>query len=71
MISLGNIRTTHIKNTAIELVKLFPDRFVPRNFEHNKASVQDLVEMNNKSLRNKIAGYVTRYLSNRTKSKEN
>jgi small subunit ribosomal protein S17e len=68
--NLGNIRTTHIKSTAIELVKIFPDRFVPKDFEKNKASVDDLVDMNNKYLRNKIAGYITRYLSNRKKSTE-
>ena len=66
--TLGNIRTTHIKNTAIELVKKFPDRFVPIDFEKNKAAVDDLVDMNNKYLRNKIAGYITRYLSTHKKS---
>jgi small subunit ribosomal protein S17e len=71
VISLGNIRQTHIKNTAIDLVKQFPDRFVPSDFEHNKVAVDNLVDTNNKYLRNKIAGYVTRYLSNRSKGKDN
>ena len=68
--TLGNIRTTHIKNTAIELVKKFPDRFVSHDFEKNKAAVDDLVDMDNKYLRNKIAGYVTRYMATHKKSVE-
>ena len=51
-------------------MKKFPDRFVPSDFEKNKAAVDDLVDINNKYLRNKIAGYATRYMATRKKSIE-
>ncbi|KAA0006962.1 MAG: 30S ribosomal protein S17e [Thermoplasmata archaeon] len=57
---MGNIRQTNIKNTAIELVELFKDQFSD-DFEHNKKKVEELTDITSKGLRNKIAGYVTRY----------
>jgi len=57
---VGNIRQTNIKNTAIELVELFKDQFSD-DFEHNKKKVEELTDITSKGLRNKIAGYVTRY----------
>jgi len=59
---VGNIRQTNIKNTAIELVELFKDQFSD-DFEHNKKKVEELTDITSKGLRNKIAGYVTRYYS--------
>ena len=59
---MGNIRQTNIKNTAIELVELFKDQFSD-DFEHNKKKVEELTDITSKGLRNKIAGYVTRYYS--------
>ncbi|HEC82009.1 MAG TPA: 30S ribosomal protein S17e [Thermoplasmatales archaeon] len=59
---MGNIRQTNIKNTAIELVELFRDQFSD-DFEHNKKKVEEFTDITSKGLRNKIAGYVTRYYS--------
>ena len=64
---LGNIRQTHIKNTAIELVKLYPDKFSSDNFQHNKEQVTELTVICSKLTRNKIAGYITRYLASQKK----
>lgn len=58
---LGNIRQTHIKNIAIQLVQKFPDQFKD-DFQHNKEKVEELTDVNNKLLRNRIAGYISRYL---------
>ncbi|HEX2022594.1 MAG TPA: 30S ribosomal protein S17e [Candidatus Thermoplasmatota archaeon] len=57
---MGNIRPTYIKRVAIELVERYPDRFTP-DFDHNKKAVGELADIQGKSMRNRIAGYVTRY----------
>ncbi len=60
MNGLGNIRPTYIKRVAIELVKLYPNEFTD-DFEHNKRKVDELTDVQYQRMRNKIAGYVTRY----------
>jgi len=60
VVALGNIRPTYIKRVAIELVKRFPDRFTA-DYELNKKLVQELTDVRYPEMRNKIAGYVTRY----------
>jgi small subunit ribosomal protein S17e len=57
---MGNIRPTYIKRIAIELVKRFPDQFTD-DYQHNKKLVGLLTDVQTESMRNKIAGYVTRY----------
>lgn len=57
---MGNIRQTYIKRVAIELVKRFPDRFTT-DFEHNKQMVAQLTDVSSVSMRNRIAGYATRF----------
>ena len=57
---MGNIRPTYIKRVAIELVRRFPDAFTG-DFEHNKAKVTELTDVGASVMRNRIAGYVTRY----------
>ncbi len=57
---MGSIRQTYIKRVAIELVKKFPDEFT-NDYEHNKQKVQELTNVKTSRLRNRIAGYVTRF----------
>ncbi|MBN1540166.1 MAG: 30S ribosomal protein S17e [Candidatus Thermoplasmatota archaeon] len=57
---MGNIRPTFIKRTAIELLKMYPDQFSD-DFEHNKEALNRLAEFSTVPLRNRVAGYVTRY----------
>ena len=57
---MGNIRPTYIKRVAIELVKLYPNEFTG-DFEHNKKMVSELTDVRSVLMRNRIAGYVTRY----------
>ena len=57
---MGNIRQTYIKRVAIELVKRFPDHF-STDFEQNKKKVGELTDVTTIKMRNRIAGYVTRY----------
>ncbi|MGA1793032.1 MAG: 30S ribosomal protein S17e [Thermoplasmatota archaeon] len=57
---MGNIRPTFIKRTAIEILRKYPDYFND-DFQHNKESVDKLAVISSISLRNKVAGYITRY----------
>ena len=67
MINLGNIRPLYIKNIAIDLTKKYPDQFKHDDFQHNKKKVAELSDVNSNLLRNRIAGYVTRYLASKNK----
>jgi small subunit ribosomal protein S17e len=57
---MGNIRPTYIKRIAIELVQKYPEQFTS-DFQHNKLMVSKLTDVRYVAMRNKIAGYVTRY----------
>ncbi|TLZ80641.1 MAG: 30S ribosomal protein S17e [Methanobacteriota archaeon] len=57
---MGNIRPTYIKRVAIELAKLYPNEFTD-DFDHNKAKVSELSDVRSILMRNRIAGYITRY----------
>ena len=57
---MGNIRPTYIKRVARELLRQFPDAFTD-DFAHNKARVTELTDVSTSMMRNRIAGYVTRY----------
>jgi len=66
VIILGNIRQTHIKNTAKNLLKQHPEDFVPKDFNKNKEGVDKYLILKSKMLRNKVAGYITRLLANKS-----
>jgi len=57
---MGNIRPTYIKRVAVELVQKYPEQFTA-DYQHNKQIVSKLTDVRSVSMRNKIAGYVTRY----------
>ncbi len=57
---MGNIRPTYIKRVALELVKKYPKAF-NADFENNKVLVTRLTDVYSTSMRNRIAGYITRY----------
>jgi len=63
VIKLGNIRPTYIKRIARELIKKYPDKFVAKDFQHNKEKVSELTDVQSKILRNRVAGYITRLLA--------
>ncbi len=62
---MGNIRPTYIKRVAIELVKQHPAEFTA-DFDHNKKKVSELSDVNSILMRNRIAGYITRYRQRET-----
>ncbi|MFO8050238.1 MAG: 30S ribosomal protein S17e [Thermoplasmatota archaeon] len=57
---MGNIRPTFIKRSAIEILKKYPDQF-NEDFQNNKEVLNKLAEIHSVTLRNKVAGYITRY----------
>lgn len=57
---MGNIRPTFIKRSAIEILKMYGDQFTD-DFEENKQVLKKVSDIESKSLRNKVAGYITRY----------
>ena len=59
---MGRIRPTYIKRVAIELVNKYPQAF-SKDFEGNKEMVNALTDVSSVTMRNRIAGYITRYLS--------
>lgn len=56
---MGNIRSNYIKRVALELTRRFPEQFTD-DFEHNKKLVEELTDVSSTTMRNRIAGYVTR-----------
>ncbi|MFW5946259.1 MAG: 30S ribosomal protein S17e [Candidatus Natronoplasma sp.] len=60
---MGNIRPTYIKRVAIELVEKYPEEFKKDDYEHNKHKVEELTNVDSNSMRNKIAGYIVRYMN--------
>ncbi len=60
---MGNIRSTYIKRIAKELITMYPDKFVARDFQHNKEKVTELADFGSKVMRNRVAGYITRILA--------
>jgi len=53
------IKPAYVKKTAKMLMERYPDAF-STDFEHNKELVDELTNIESKSVRNRIAGYVTR-----------
>lgn len=56
---MGNIRQGFIKRTARELFDRYPNEFT-RDFEHNKKKIEGLTNITSKTIRNRVAGYITK-----------
>jgi small subunit ribosomal protein S17e len=56
---LGKVRTEIVKRTARDLMQKYPDKFIG-DFEANKKAVSEVFALNQKRLRNRVAGYATR-----------
>lgn len=55
---MGRVRSTYIKRAARELIKRCPDRF-SIDFKQNCLALDELLNLKSKSLRNRIAGYIS------------
>lgn len=58
---MGRVRSTYIKRAARELLKRYPDKF-STDFKKNCLALNELVTLKSKSLRNRIAGYLSTLL---------
>ena len=65
---MGSIRQTYIKSTVDALLRQYPGEFTA-DFNANKAQVEKLTGVENKGLRNRVAGYVTRKVSSKGRRK--
>ena len=66
---LGNVKPAFIKRIALELIQKFPDEFTD-DFEKNKMLVQELTTISTKNMRNRVAGYITRFMEDRKDKNE-
>ncbi|MBI4174083.1 MAG: 30S ribosomal protein S17e [Candidatus Aenigmarchaeota archaeon] len=58
---MGNIRTKDIKNAAFQLKQAYGEKF-GTDFEKNKDAVKELNLIENKRMRNRVVGYLTRIM---------
>lgn len=58
---MGRIKQTYLKRIANELLERYKGDF-SKDFKKNKESVQELSTVKSKSIRNKIAGYITKVM---------
>jgi len=56
---MGRIKQTYLKRIANELLEKYKGEF-GKDFQKNKEKVQELSTVESKSIRNKIAGYITK-----------
>ena len=56
---MGRVRPRYIKSLARRLLEVYPDRFSD-DFETNKKMVAELADIPSKTVRNKVAGEITR-----------
>ena len=63
---MGQIKTMYVKNLARKLIEIFPDKFT-KNFEKNKEWIDKLVQLESKTIRNKVAGYLTHLVEKKEK----
>ena len=58
-----------LRKIAEDILARYPDRFTTE-FEHNKRELEKAAIIRSKELRNKIAGYIVRYLKKAGKEEE-
>lgn len=63
---MGTVKPTYIKIIATELLKRYPELFTP-NFDENKKLVTQLTNIKSKTIRNRVAGYITRKVNRGTR----
>jgi len=58
---MGSVKPSYIKNFAIDLLNKYQSSF-GTDFEQNKLKVSEYTDIKNKTIRNRVAGYITRVL---------
>jgi len=62
---MGNIRPTYIKRVAKDLLLEHSEKF-NEDFDNNKNVVGTYTNIESKKIRNRVAGYATRYRKRKT-----
>lgn len=55
---MGNIKTNFVKRVGRKIYELHADKFSD-DYSKNREIIKGIIDIKSKSLRNKIAGYVT------------
>ncbi len=58
---MGSVKPSYIKNFAMDLLKTYEGDFSV-DFDQNKLKVSEYTDIKNKTIRNRVAGYITRVL---------
>jgi small subunit ribosomal protein S17e len=58
---MGRVRQTYIKRAARNLLERYPDKF-STSYEENRRALRELTNVESKSLRNRVAGYIATLL---------
>ncbi|MEM4472812.1 MAG: 30S ribosomal protein S17e [Archaeoglobaceae archaeon] len=66
---MGTVKPAYIKVIANELLKRYPEVFTS-NFDENKKLVSQLTNIKSKTIRNRVAGYITRKVNRSLKAKK-
>ncbi|MEM0359318.1 MAG: 30S ribosomal protein S17e [Candidatus Hadarchaeales archaeon] len=61
------MRQVYVKRAARQLLELYPDRFTT-DFLHNRKVLDELLEVESKPLKNRIAGYLTSLMKQKAMS---
>jgi len=64
---MGRIKQTYLKRVAKNLMAEYPDEF-NTDFDNNKKKVGEFSTVKSKSIRNKIAGYLSRVMKQKSVS---
>jgi small subunit ribosomal protein S17e len=67
---MGRIKQTYLKRVAVKLMKEYPQTFTKIDFQDNKRKVGTHTDITSKSIRNKIAGYITKKVKQNAKKKD-
>jgi small subunit ribosomal protein S17e len=67
---MGRIKQTYLKRVAEKLLKEYPHVFTKGEFDDNKRKVASHTDITSKSIRNKIAGYLTKKIKQNAKKKD-
>lgn len=62
---MGRIKQTYLKRIANGLMKEYGDEFSV-DFDNNKGKVQEFSDVKSNVIRNKIAGYITRVMKQKS-----
>jgi small subunit ribosomal protein S17e len=62
---MGSVKPSYIKNFAMDLMKIHEGAF-GTDFDENKLKVSELTDIKKKTIRNRVAGYVSRVLRRKT-----